>query len=846
MLNTRLNLLAPLIAGIVFGYGFANANFVHETWRAQLAFVAFAPILLLWFQRFIAERVIDRLSTDAQKKEYHWMETLPYVLFLVPYQQIFGWNYSLPFTVLLAMIFCVLQAILIAAHIGSAQRQAVLRSEKYIAVLFLISGFSALIYQVVWQRVLFSTFGINSEAVTVIVSVFMFGLGVGALVGGFLQKKFNHILLPLFVGLELLIGIFGFFSLEVINFVSHHAKSSSASELLLTTYIILAIPTMLMGATLPILVAYLQKFFHNLGKTVGLLYAFNTIGSAIAAFCTVKVLFVVFGQQTSVMVAAVCNIITALLIFDASRRLSASGADTPKSKAEVQIPSLPYAFVFIGLMAIGYISLSQEIVWFRLLGFLSGGKPQVFGLLLTAFLIGIAIGSLRSKKICESGRDPYNYLVRAIIFAVIIFYLAVPSIAYTSAVIGKDAASNLGYFLIGLLAYYTGGMLPMLIHIGAGKYEKNSTQAMSWLYFANILGATFGPLLTGFYLLDLYSMEGNVVILSGLTILLLLGILAVIPKSITYKMRTISMVGGLCLLAWGSHESLYERHLEKIQFNNLVSEPFRYILENRAGIITVEKNNPDIIFGGGIYDGRFNTSPILNKNLVDRAYMVAAMHRKPTRMLEIGLSSGSWGKIFVDYEAIQHISIVEINKGYPEVIKRYPEISPVLQSPKVKLYFDDGRRWLRNHPDEKFDFIVMNSTYHWRSNSTNLLSREFLQLAKQNLTPQGVIYYTTTGSQDIVRTAAEVFKYVTVFRNFVAASDVPFNLSELERRNNFMLFKQADGSPLFTKDAAHVKKMEQLIHAELPALQESVKKDKALHVITDDNMLTEYKAVVMD
>lgn len=497
------------------------------------------------------------------------------------------------------------------------RRAALMASEKYIAVLFLISGFSALIYQVVWQRVLFTTFGIHSEAVTVIVSVFMFGLGVGALAGGYVQKKYPPYLLHIFIGLEVSIGIFGLFSLDLIHLVSQHASNTSTAELVGWTYLILALPTLLMGATLPILVAFLQTYFDNMGKTVGLLYAFNTIGSAIAAFCTVEVLFVLMGQQAVVIIAAACNLGTAILIFDANRRLrSSSSAAARASNAAANIhanaadanpvkalASLPYPFVFASLMAIGYISLSQEIIWYRLLGFLTGGRPQVFGLLLTAFLIGIALGSLRSKKICESSQDPYAYVVRALIMASAIFYLAIPCVANATAFWGKAAGPYLAYFLIGLLAYYTGGMLPMLIHIGVGDQAKkpghDATMSMSWLYFANIIGATCGPMLTGFVLLDHYSMEGNVIVLSAITILLLFAVLVFIPKATFYKLGASALIAALSLAAWAMHQPLYAGHLEKIQYAKSNAKPFKYAIENRAGIITVEAAETDIIFGGG-------------------------------------------------------------------------------------------------------------------------------------------------------------------------------------------------------------------------------------------------------
>lgn len=728
-----------------------------------------------------------------------------------------------------------------------AGKKPLVLSDKYIATLFLISGFSALIYQVVWQRVLFTTFGINSEAVTVIVSVFMFGLGIGALLGGYLQHRFHHYLLQIFLALEILIGLFGLVSLDLIHYIGSLSATTGVPQLVLRSYLILAIPTLLMGATLPILVAYLQKFFKNMGRTVGLLYAFNTIGSAIAAFVTVTVLFVLFGQKTSVMVACACNFVTAFLIWDASRRLqqaqNAGWHDVAVAEAPDALPPhrLPYLMVFFSLAMVGYISLSQEILWYRLLGYLTGGRPQVFGLLLAAFLVGVALGSLHAKRLCEKGADPYAYLVRAMLLTAAVFYLATPLASWLTAHFGKDAGVYLIFPIIGFVAFLTGGVLPMLIHVGIDDKGGSSTVSMSWLYFANIVGATCGPMLTGFVLLDQFTLEGNVVVLTAITLVFAVLLLLVVPKPGRYKGVAIGLMLLLVGAGWLAHAPLYDGHMEKIQYGKTDAAPFKYILENRGGIISVEAGREDAIYGTGIYDGKFNTDPVINSNWIDRAYMIAALHREPKRMLEVGLSSGSWTRVVSLYEPVETMQVVEINKGYPQVVSHYPDIAKVLSLPKMTLHFDDGRRWLRNHPDEKFDFIVMNTTFHWRSNATNLLSKEFLELIKARLKPGGVVYYNTTWSRDVVHTAAHVFKHVTMVQNFVAASDAPFDLTPAEIRANLLKYKLDDGTPVFEQSDEHRAKLEKLVHYELPEMHDSILQEAGRQLITDDNMAVEFK-----
>jgi spermidine synthase len=848
----KIGIIISLV-GILYGLTFSASGYLNNPHSGELPvpvfeglfLTIFMPFALYLYWRFSSEKIFAPLTKIGIGTRFHRYEPYTYLVFLLSAGFLIGINPSFAFTIALWLLLILTQAFTFIFLLDDKESLKLVCTGKYIAVLFLVSGFSALIYQIVWQRALFTTFGTNSESVTVIVSVFMFGLGIGALAGGYLQKQFPRHLLKIFLFLEISIGLFGLFSLELIHAIGRLSGTTSTSSLMLWVYGILALPTLLMGATLPILVAFLQGYFRNIGKTVGLLYAFNTIGSAVAAFCTVELLFVFFGQQTTILIASTCNFITAYLIFATSKKLERAntepacpecvegGGDNP--------PHLPYAFIFIILLSIGYISLSQEILWFRLLGYMTANHPQVFGLLLAAFLVGIALGSLRSKNICEAGKDIYAYLLRALACAIAIFYLSVPLIAEVTALINNEAGTVLAYMAVAVVAFLTGGILPMLIHVGIDNKQSRSTLSVAWLYFANIAGATLGPLLTGFILLDQFTLEANVVILTGVTLFLLLAIILAIPKSSAYKLATLAVIGAVGLSAWFAHPYLYRGYLEKIQYASSSAKPFKYQLENRSGIITTEANNTDIMFGNGVYDGRFNTDPVDNSNLIDRAYMIAALHRHPRNVLEIGLSTGSWTRVLTGYAPLEKLTVVEINKGYPEIIRHYPDIATVLDHPKVNLVFDDGRRWLRNHPGEKFDFILMNTTFHWRSNSTNLLSKEFLELCKQHLNTGGVVYYNTTGSQDVVYTAAHVFNHVTMYTNFVAASDAPFDMTMEEKKNNLLNFLDSDKTPLFYRDERYRRTLNQLVEQELKDIRQETRDQKNRWLITDDNMAVEYK-----
>jgi predicted membrane-bound spermidine synthase len=193
-------------------------------------------------------------------------------------------------------------------------KEDVLR-EKILLVLFFLSGMSALIYQVIWQKLLFSAFGTNIQSVAIIVSTFMLGLGLGALMGGIVSERFKNNQILFFILIEFCIGIFGFLSYDLIRYVSDTFLNYPLYVVGIVSFALLLIPATLMGATLPILVEFLFKRLANVGLSIGKLYFSNTCGAAMGSFLAGFILLMYFKYDETLHIAASANLIIGFLAY---------------------------------------------------------------------------------------------------------------------------------------------------------------------------------------------------------------------------------------------------------------------------------------------------------------------------------------------------------------------------------------------------------------------------------------------------------------------------------------------------------------------------------------------------
>ncbi len=179
---------------------------------------------------------------------------------------------------------------------------------RALGLAFLCSGAAGLIYQVAWQRLLFASFGVDLVSVCIIVSTFMLGLGLGALFGGWLGDRFPTATLRLFILCETLIGIFGVFSPDLIRLLSLWMTDASFVVSAMANFMLMLVPTVLMGATLPVLITHLVRIRNNVGAATGHLYALNTLGAMFGSSLTAFWLFHFMEIDETIHLAAAINL----------------------------------------------------------------------------------------------------------------------------------------------------------------------------------------------------------------------------------------------------------------------------------------------------------------------------------------------------------------------------------------------------------------------------------------------------------------------------------------------------------------------------------------------------------
>jgi spermidine synthase len=753
---------------------------------------------------------------------------------------------SLPVAAVLCLDLLLLSSVLFGRRGNENRAQSAL-----VAALFFCSGFPALIYQIVWQRALFAIYGVNVQSVAVVVSAFMLGLGIGSLVGGWLSEKFPEHGIIIFGVCELSVAGFGLISLPLFRWTSGFTAGSTLGYTIFFSFSLLILPTMLMGATLPLLVEQLVRSSRDVGHSVASLYFVNTLGSAFACFICARVLMRSFGQSGSVTLAACLNMVVGAtaFLYGRTKKLAvraSEGNDDAEASGYGKFLGLRSAAAIAAVA--GFLALGFEIAWFRIFALATFDRAPAFALLLATYLAGIAAGSFLSAAIVQKrGWNPVSLAGGAMLVAGALSVYLPPLMADLS---WHNIPVLTGAPAFFLTTAFLGSVLPLLCQssIAAGD---SAGRRVGLIYLANIIGSTLGSLVIGFVLMDHFGTQAistQLAIATALT-----GLLVVLFRNGRLQLPAKPMwsLAVLALLAIAFAAPAYRNLYGKMIFGPRAAAVgnLKHVVENRNGIIAVTAD--DAVFGGGVYDGYFNIDPANDKNFVIRAYVLSLFHPHPKHAFMLGLASGSWAQVIGNNPEVESLDIVEINPGYLSLIEDYPAVSSLLHNPRVHIYIDDARRWLLAHPDAKYDMMVANTSYHWRDHSSQILSTDFLDIVKQHLLPGGIYYYNATESPDVFITGLRQFRYGLRVITFLMVSDSPL-VPDKTRWFSVLSRYEIDGKKVFDTDSSRGQLVLAAYNAFADSIQESprtlgiesgdrlARRLGLRHIITDDNMGAEW------
>ena len=483
----------------------------------------------------------------------------------------------------------------------------------------------------------------------------------------------------------------------------------------------------------------------------------------------------------------------------------------------------------------GFFSLSLEIIWMRIISFAGMSVPQAFSYTLALFLIGIAIGANIGKKLCKDSQKIKLESIGYIFLTASIIDILLITLAFFSA--KSSIFIIIAGFFVFICAAIRGIAFPLIHHIGTQQIKTGSQ--ISNVYFSNVFGSSIAPLLISFIALDYLNTQQVYILVCILTL-----IISILCFTNNQVKKIISILPAISLsLLFIPEKIFYE--LSKNSYQNNVY-PTR-IIENKHGFIQVYQEKEDqIVFGANVYDGKLNTDIFHNSNGIDRAYLLPVLKPEAKDILVIGLSTGSWVKVLSMMPNIEKITVIEINPAYIELIKTDPIVSDILKDKRIEIIFDDGRKWIKRKTDKKFDIILMNTTWYWRAYASNLLSQDFLNIVKSHMKPKGILFYNTTQSADAYYTASKVFPYVYKYKFMVLNSMQPIALEDHNNIHNNLckLVRYSTQKPVFKDQQDCSLASDIILQTPLVPYDRIDFSEFSSHqpeVITDDNMITEYK-----
>jgi len=669
-----------------------------------------------------------------------------------------------------------------------------------VGAIFLASGMAALVYQVAWQRILALHSGIGVYSVAVIVAAFLAGLGIGSYVGGRLSTRLGgRSALRAFAFLELGIAAlavaspFVYYDLLYLRSPGLFASALRAAPI---HFALLLPPTVLMGMSLPFLVRAAVTEPSTASRIVGGLYGINVVGAAIGAMATPWVLVRLLGVRGAIQCGAFLNAVSGIVAL-ALTLVPRGGAWAARAESRSAGPSTepagsrPLSFWLVLYTLSGFVALSLEILWFRVIDVAVKSTAFTFGTVLAGYLAGLATGSLVGATFTPSLARPLRAFLLCQVGLLLWAGAAVAAVAglpadlpgfdalfsfwgeYEEFPLGQGGDWRLGaalYLAIPLALYGVPTFLMGLSFTVLQRAVQNDVATTGFkvgvLQTGNIAGNVAGSLITGLLLLDLVGTTGT------LQLLLLLGLLFPALGILEYGWRTPFSAACAVLLALvvalPSQDSLWRR------LHGVSSGPALFA-EDATGVtaVTPESDSKLRLSINGKGQSRF---PFGGLHSLLGA-VPAAIHPAPRDIAIVGLGSGdtAWAAAFRD--ETESVTVFEINAGQPSLLRAVAEAAPwpglvhLLEDPRIEVVVADGRAAIAAS-EARYDIIEADALRPGSAYAGNLYSLEFFEMCGARLKPGGLMC-TWAPTPRVYVTFCRVFPHVVVIDEILVGSHDP-------------------------------------------------------------------------
>lgn len=712
-----------------------------------------------------------------------------------------------------------------------------------IGSIFLLSGFSSLVFETAWQRLLTLHYGVGSVTGSMIISVFMAGLGMGAYVGGKLADRIDK---PrkVYAIIEIALAAWGFASIGILSMLASFTAGASYIVSLCSMAAFLLVPTFAMGMTLPLVIAVARPAYDQFFKSLAFLYALNTLGGAFGALGASFILISFGGIDIAIYTAAALDLVLAGLLFLIPDRKQILPVEVDRETFVDSTSQSPLSSLAVSVMLAffsGFLAIGYEIALFRFVDVLSKSSPYTFASNLAYYLSGIAMGSclaasrmerrqrlarqagkgqnekfvdprliLRSFLLIQAGAGVYVIALFAVFFKLLdTTWLAghtaaffQPGYVYGAYAGSLSAMCNL--LFVAVPGTILGASFPLLGTLCyAGRHEAG--RAVGTIYSANTMGNIAGGLIVGFVLFPLLGTEGSLALLS------LLGIFSLwlfpCKKPIFNAFRVVLSIGGLGAMWVFPHPGhLYLAMHEKAVKPQATPALRHYLQEGADGVCVLFEDGPrfDNYINGYGHGAKPNYK-------YHREFFETLLYTKhPQEILVIGFGAGTTTELAVRVKGVEHVDLVEISAANLANMRKSP-IGRVFADHRLSVIEDDCRRLLMRS-DKKYDMILLDPLRATEAYSNNIYSREFFKMTMDHLKPGGTIMLWLDEHKVLPKTVASVFPYVRQYNYFLIASNEPLVTDALAKSDKLSAFatdeiKQAWGKEVnFVGDREAVEK----------------------------------------